>query len=43
MGGQGHYKHSMERESRMVQDGIRRGIQGQKNRSVGFVDFIVEV
>jgi len=30
MGGQGRYKHSMERESRMVQDGIRRGVQGQK-------------
>jgi len=32
MGGQGCYKYSMERESRMVQDGIRRGVQGKKKK-----------
>jgi hypothetical protein len=30
----------MERESRTVQDGIRRGVQVQKNRSIGFVDYV---
>jgi hypothetical protein len=29
MGGQGRYEHSMERESRMVHDNIRRGVQRQ--------------
>jgi len=34
MGGQRHYKHSMEVESRMVHDNIRRGVQGQMEASL---------
>jgi hypothetical protein len=34
MGGQGRCKHSMEVESKMVHDSIRKGVQGQMEASL---------
>ncbi len=43
MDGQGHYKHSMEKGSRMLQDGYKNGSsRAKKERSVVFVEFVVD-
>jgi hypothetical protein len=42
MGGEGRYKHSMERRSRTLQDEYKKGSsRAKKDRFVGFIETIV--